>query len=562
MSLLRRHSVIGAAREQIAGVFSKIDESYLTSSHAVPELTFGNSGTDSAFTVLAWVYIEDTGSTVKIITNANQATNEKWSLLQLAENHATLPNHIRFLLYSTTGADYIGIDSNVSISRNTWHLIAATYNGSKANTGIELYVDGTIVSTPTRLSNGTYAGLLDATENDRLQIGGSLLASQYMDGQIDDIGVYDRVLTLSEILSIYEGDRKLNYKQHSATKDNLVLYVDFQNEFADISSTGVHFANINKVTFSNSFDKGYLRVAAFNVYAKFDSGYVTDDSKAIVKHLLRVDADIVVLSEVNDIGYSGVVNDEIKLYTPYKYVARGKTGIAGNCIISKYPISNVQVLDSTYINAPGGGDEMSSVICPLRAEVTIGTDVLVVYGVHFEPWCMTGPCANEERPTLEFPRAIQAYRTYQDYLAHKASNPTYKYIMIGDFNEDDASPQTDSFASEPVGIRGDFVLGSDIAFPFNYSQFPDDHLSGFTVLKGTDLQGERYTINIDANPAFVVPVRLDYICIESGITHLGNEILFSDHDVNSGRTKIGNPLPTGLSETASDHRLIFADIQL
>lgn len=304
-----------------------------------------------------------------------------------------------------------------------------------------------------------------------------------------------------------------------------------------------------------------FRIASFNIY-NFD-GTIDAKYNAIRDHINRVDADIVFLTEVSSAGYTTVQNN-LASDCGYSYTARGTEAIAGNCFMSKTPLSNVQSLTNAYINAPGGGAEMPINTGIARCEITVSNQTVTIYGVHFEPWCMTGPCANEERETLEFPRAIQIKRVFDDYTSYKASNPANKFIFCGDFNDDDQSPQTSSFASEPAGIRGTFTLGSDITFPYTYATYPDQFLTGFTVLKGTDLNGDRNTIWVgDPNSAFVVAVRLDYIAIGSGITLIGDEVLNSEVDSNdSGLPKVGSPLTTGSSQDASDHKLIFADLRI
>jgi len=313
-------------------------------------------------------------------------------------------------------------------------------------------------------------------------------------------------------------------------------------------------------TFMTGSSVNVIRVASFNLYLFI--GSIDAKYNAVRDHINRVNADIIFLTEVSDAGYTAIVNN-LAPDTGYNYTARGAVSSLGSCFMSKYPISNVQELTNAYVNAPGSGEEMPVSIGIARCQIAFNSQDLIIYGVHYEPWCLSGPCLDEERDVLEFPRAIQIHRTFQDIVTQQAASPAAKFIVMGDFNDDDESPQTSSFADEPSGIRGSFVLGSDITFPFTYATYPDQFLTGFTVLKGLDLASGRNTIWADdPNAALTVAVRLDYIAIGAGIDNVGDEILNSESDANTGLSKVGSPLASGLSRVASDHKLVFADLKI
>ena len=83
-----------------------------------------------------------------------------------------------------------------SVSQNVWHHEAITYNGST----LKLYLDGALVGTvPYNLALGTnhspiYIGR--SSNNTTLQY--------FLDGAIDDIGVWNRTLSYNEIQELYK----------------------------------------------------------------------------------------------------------------------------------------------------------------------------------------------------------------------------------------------------------------------------------------------------------------------------------------------------------------------
>ena len=71
---------------------------------------------------------------------------------------------------------------------NTWTHLAATYDGAT----MRLYVNG--VQVASRAQTGTIA-----TSTNPLQIGGDSLYGQYFAGMIDEVRVYNRALSVTEI---------------------------------------------------------------------------------------------------------------------------------------------------------------------------------------------------------------------------------------------------------------------------------------------------------------------------------------------------------------------------
>jgi len=289
-----------------------------------------------------------------------------------------------------------------------------------------------------------------------------------------------------------------------------------------------------------------FRAVAFNIYYYNVAAPPTAQFTAIEKHIKRVDGDVVSLFEVNNTLWTWI--DANKVSLGYDYALRGISGDFGNCILSKFPITNLQVLSNSFLisagYAPTGAAEMplSGTGC-FRINLDVNGVNVFVYSLHLEPWCLQTPCDNLERPKVEFPRAVQIYRIMQDMQAMKAANPTAKFIIQGDHNDDDASPQTTSFSSQPSGIRGTFTLGSDIGFPFNYAIYPTTIYAnnGITLLTGADLDGDRNTVWADTpNPALTVAVRLDYVATD--VIVIGSEVLNSEATQTGGLPKYGNPL--------------------
>lgn len=309
---------------------------------------------------------------------------------------------------------------------------------------------------------------------------------------------------------------------------------------------------------------GTFRVMTFNTYLGL--GDPAGTSQEIAKYnaikdiINRVSPDYLNLNEVPDADYAGVLETlMVDVGLPNK--VRGITGSLGNCAISKFPLGTPEIILSTPPAA-----EMPTTVGIFKVVATFDNKELLIYNLHTEPWCITPPCLNEARPVLEFPRLVQHIRMNEDITIQKNLNPQYHIITLGDHNDDNESPQTASFASEPAGIRGSFILGADIGFPLTYAAFPDSIYSAidFDLLESEDTAGNRNTINADIpNPVLTFEIKLDYIAHETTkLISLGSEIINSTNDSETGLAKFNGILGATDSEVASDHRPIFADFNI
>jgi hypothetical protein len=78
-----------------------------------------------------------------------------------------------------------------------WHYVVATYDGSSSESGMKIYVDGVDrTSAP--------SGTLDSSIVNSADTKIGYTNSSYFNGALDDMRIYDRVLTPEEISAVYE----------------------------------------------------------------------------------------------------------------------------------------------------------------------------------------------------------------------------------------------------------------------------------------------------------------------------------------------------------------------
>jgi hypothetical protein len=102
--------------------------------------------------------------------------------------------HVQWSLHTTDGN--IGIQTTGKLADDTWHLVVCTWDGLNRDQRARIYLDGVLDSTGPALT-GT---IIPATS--QLTVG-SGIAGYYFAGALDDVRVYGRALSASEISAIY-----------------------------------------------------------------------------------------------------------------------------------------------------------------------------------------------------------------------------------------------------------------------------------------------------------------------------------------------------------------------
>jgi hypothetical protein len=152
-------------------------------------LKFGNNGT---FTVSAWIYpraIEDPNYYKSPIFVGKYPTSGNGWRFQSSPSGR--------LEIEANGRELYGISGKVV--ENKWQFVTAVQTANQ----VRLYVDGVDVTDAFTTGNGNY----DNTSS--LLIGTSLKPSQgsccqaWFDGIMDDVKIYNRALTASEVLNLY-----------------------------------------------------------------------------------------------------------------------------------------------------------------------------------------------------------------------------------------------------------------------------------------------------------------------------------------------------------------------
>ena len=178
-------------------------ESALTIPHS-SSLEFGNGD----FSTSAWIYVNtaDDVNGERILNDRGQGalSLEGWQL----KIRNDISNWGFYDTIISENNDVIGCNSGFCgagrWSYNEWHHVAMTFDNQLSGTDtLRIYVDGSEVYSTTSTSIDNINNLLDSIVGASFYNGGVPLSSpaQLFDGKIDEIKIYNRILSLSEIVS-------------------------------------------------------------------------------------------------------------------------------------------------------------------------------------------------------------------------------------------------------------------------------------------------------------------------------------------------------------------------
>jgi hypothetical protein len=147
--------------------------------------------TDS-FTISAWVNSSN--------VNNNQIVNNEDSSYRGYQFTIIGSNKLSFLLRNQVSSNFIGVSSVESLLPNKWYYLLVSYDGSSNASGVNLYVNGLVISkdiTGNNLTSTTISGQTTWIGRRRPVTEGPF------NGNIAQVSIYNRALTATEITQNY-----------------------------------------------------------------------------------------------------------------------------------------------------------------------------------------------------------------------------------------------------------------------------------------------------------------------------------------------------------------------
>ena len=271
------------------------------------------------FTISVWFKTQTNGnSSIKCLISKENWNNNDWDgEWWIYINHMSLNKVNLFIIEQI---NYAGALWPNDIADNQWHMLCATRNDSAGS--ISISIDG---GTP--VTNSSPVGLL--SDNSNIYIGGGIYP---YNGIIDDIGIWNRVLTANEILALYGSGCTIS--QNLFSEDTLFscgadsVQLNAGSGFSAYAwSNGAN----TQTTYVSSSGMYYITATNSNGCSAVDSVYVSLINAEILQSDTTICAgDSVTLSVSNSGPLSGTLNQGLVGWWPFNGNANDESGNGNN----------------------------------------------------------------------------------------------------------------------------------------------------------------------------------------------------------------------------------------
>lgn len=150
----------------------------------------------SAFSGCAW-FRTSLLTTDQILTDYNKGTSPGWML----NVNNTASTFVNFAVVNAAGGAGVFVRGSTVVTDNKWHHTCFTYDGTVTTAGTKLYVDGSAETLTNVLADSDPGVLVDSGTF----IGKRGDSTGLFSGNIDDVRLYNRVLSPSEVTLLYNG---------------------------------------------------------------------------------------------------------------------------------------------------------------------------------------------------------------------------------------------------------------------------------------------------------------------------------------------------------------------
>lgn len=236
----------GLENEQISDVAANINQAVLTTDrHGVASgaysfdgvddyIEYGDildeytAGVDKKFSISMWFYPADDSPSILMCKYAYCSGNRQYFT-------RFLNNKFEFTTYGTSSGTGARVYSTISsFTSSTWHHIVFVYDASDTvNNGmdrINIYVDGQLETIEETFNNGGAIGAIEdvhahLTFGSSYGPSGACAGTQLLTGSLDEVCLYDKLLSASEVTTIYQ-DAAPVVVNNFAPNEFDILYTD------------------------------------------------------------------------------------------------------------------------------------------------------------------------------------------------------------------------------------------------------------------------------------------------------------------------------------------------
>lgn len=216
---------------------------------------------NSARSVFVWIKTTSTSAKCIIGTGGTSVNAGEFNLVMGYGPGSTIqPGKIGLMggNFTTSGHDFYP-NSGTIVNDNLWHHVGVTYDG---NSNLKIYIDGALANSTTI----TYS-----TTGQINFFGYNNHTGSQWDGLLDDIGIWNRVLTQQEITALYQGNQ--TSIQDTIVIPDTISHISNQIEIPVRNSTALTTSNnVISYQFNVTYNPAKMQYISSNLTGTIASG--------------------------------------------------------------------------------------------------------------------------------------------------------------------------------------------------------------------------------------------------------------------------------------------------
>lgn len=161
-----------------------------------PSLRFGDGATDSPFSIAAWIKINSLGSGA-IVAKFEDGGEKEWTFQLNASTE------LEFFVQDDSAASGRGRKHTTTLSVDIEYHAVVTYDGGGLNSSTKLYLNGSQVDDADSGFGGAYTAIEGSASPVKIGMLRASDSSAPFNGLIDEVEIFDRVLSGPEITALY-----------------------------------------------------------------------------------------------------------------------------------------------------------------------------------------------------------------------------------------------------------------------------------------------------------------------------------------------------------------------
>jgi len=140
-------------------------------------------------TVSAWVYPVNKSATNTVVDKFFDGSDRAW--IVRVQN-----SRFRIGISNTSGSASVTYETNTALTNNAWHHLLFTFNSTTNE--VNQYINGVLDSASPHTKND-----LIAVNTQPIRIGGGYNLSNFFDGKISNVSIFNQALTSTEVMKLY-----------------------------------------------------------------------------------------------------------------------------------------------------------------------------------------------------------------------------------------------------------------------------------------------------------------------------------------------------------------------